>query len=262
MTVKLTSGISCVLALGLAACSGSSGDNVDAYTPPVQPDGGTPAIDTAPTPIDTAPLAPQYTWVVIQDTEQKACTTNGPGADIDAVALWDLTTGAALGWGKLGTATFTANPAGNACENADCSGSNCKYAAISKSFLEEDLVSWTEGPQDAMVQAVGDDYGYFSLNAGTLQVQIGDALAGTGPAKVLKSGDLVRVFEVDKTYITSGDAPATCTCLPEHYTVTLQAQSGATLALKPILLATDNTTCAPLTTTSAEGCGTTLFVVP
>jgi hypothetical protein len=265
MKTKLILGISCVLALGLAACSDSSDGEADASAPIGTPDTGIQVIDTRPadvmpTPVDTA--APEeYLWVVVQDTEQKACTTNGPGADIDAVALWDLQTSTAIGWGKLNTATFTPNPAGNACDNVDCSGANCKYAYISNTFDGDTLVSWTEGPRDGAVLAV-DDYGYFALNGGTLQIQIGDAVAGTGPAKVLTSGDLIRVFEVDKTYIADGSAPASCLCLPERYTVSLQTNTGKTLPLRPMQLAAGNTTCAALTTTSVEGCGTTLFMVP
>ena len=213
---------------------------------------GTPEAGTSPDP---------YTWIAVQDTEQKACTTVGPGADIDAVALVSQT-GAMLGYGKIGTAVFTVNPMGNACENVDCSGGNCKYAAISKTFLGETLVGYTEGPPDGLVQAVGDDAGYLSLNAGTLQIQVGD-VTGTGPAKPLQSGDYIQVFEVDKTYIASGSAPATCSCLPEHFTVFLQTASGSLLSLAPVVIDQAwNTTCTALTALSTEGCGTTMFQVP
>jgi hypothetical protein len=67
---------------------------------------------------------------------------------------------------------------------------------------------------------------------------------------------------VDQTYITSGDAPASCACLPEHYTVSLQTANGDALDLKPTTLDTDNATCASLTAASVDGCGTTVFVVP
>jgi hypothetical protein len=200
-----------------------------------------------------------YVWVAIQDTEQAACTTNSPGADIDAVALWGAT--GALGWGKIGSAVFTANPMGNMCENADCAGGNCKYAAISNTFISSSLVAYTEGANDAHVSATVDDSGYFALNGGTLQIQIGD-LTGGGPAKGIKSGDMLKVFELDQTYITSGAAPATCSCLPEHFTVFLQTATGRALALKPSALAPDNTLCTGLTAASTEGCGTTVFLVP
>jgi hypothetical protein len=261
-----------VLGLGLAACGTSNGtddadiagnpDTTPAPTPDAaipMPDTAPPAVDTAPAAVDTAaPMA--YTWVVVQDTEQVACLTNGPGADIDAVVLNDATN-TAIGYGLIGSARFTANPLGNACANTDCNGGNCKYAAISTTIPATTLIPYTEGPPDAVVNSVGNDSGYFSLNAGTLQIQIGD-LTGGGVPQAIKSGDRIIVYEVDQTYITSGAAPLTCSCLPEHYTVSLQTDSGATLALKPGSLAADNATCSALTAASTEGCGTTVFVVP
>ena len=209
---------------------------------------------------DSGVTADPYVWVAIQDTEQIACTTRGPGADIDAVALVSMA-GVVLGVGKIGSASFTANPLGNACENSDCSGGNCKYAAISTTFTAADLVARSEGPQDGQVNTTRDDVGYFSLNGGALQLQIGD-LTGAGPPKEIKAGDQIRVYEVDRTFIEDGYAPVTCSCQPEHYTVTLQTAKGAALPLKPTLLDPVNTTCTALNSTSIEGCGTTLFVVP
>jgi hypothetical protein len=211
--------------------------------------------------VDTTPIvADPYLYVVVQDTEQTACTTNGPGADIDAVELVS-STGDPLGWGKTGSAVFYKNPAGNACENVDCPGGNCKYAAISTTFTQADLVARTEGLQDGEVNAVGNDVGYLSLNGGTLQLQIGD-LTGAGPAQAIMKGDQIQIYEVDKTYPAEGYAPLTCSCLPEHYTVFVQTASGATLALTPTLLDPRNTTCSTLSAASTEGCGSTLFVVP
>ena len=220
--------------------------------------GSVPGSDAGPSE-DSGATANPYVWVAIQDTEQIACTTNAPGADIDAVAL--VGSSGVLGVGRIGTAVFTPNPLGDACANADCNGGNCKYAAISKTIPESTLVAYTEGAQDGMVNAVGNDTGYLSLNGGALQIQIGD-LTGSGPAKALKSGEMIEVFELDKTYIAAGSAPVTCSCLPEHYTVTLQTASGLALTLKPGILAADNVTCAALAATSTEGCGSTVFLVP
>ena len=261
MTTNLKIGLSCVLALGLAACGTSTTDaDSGVYTP--QPDAYIAPTPDAYVAIDTTPVvADPYVWVVVQDTEQKACTTNGPGADIDAVELVS-SAGVPLGWGKTGSASFTPNPAGNACENVDCNGGNCKYAAISSTFSAANLVARTEGIQDGQVNASTSDIGYFSLNGGTLQIQIGD-LTGAGVAQAIKKGDQIKVYEVDQTYITDGYAPASCSCLPEHYTVSVQTAAGAYLKLTPTLIeSADNTTCAALTATSTEGCGTTLFVVP
>jgi hypothetical protein len=261
MNTKMMLGLSCILALGLAACSTSEGDNLDAaYTPPPMTslDSGA-AIDATPTP------APDpYLYVFIQDTEQDACGTNGPGADIDAVALLDAT-GAVRGWGMQGSAQFFPNPQGNACENSDCSGGNCKYADNGTYFLPETLPPLTEGAFDARVNQSTDDAGYFSLNAGTLRIQIGDAVTGAGPAQELRSGDYIMVYEVDQSYIASKRAYPGCACKPERYTVTLKTANNVSLELKPVLLDTNNTAaglCDPLTAASVEGCGSTEFMIP
>lgn len=255
MKTKLACGLSLILGLSLVGCSGGDGGDLD---------GGTTIYYDAAVDATPVPPADPNVWVVIQDTEQKACATNGPGVDVDAVALVSAA-GTVLGYGKIGTAVFTINKLGNACENTDCSGGNCKYAWNGTSFLPETLVAYTEGAPDGFVQAVGDDAGYFSLNAGTLQIQMGD-LTGRGAAKALNSGDYIQVYEVDKSYVASGSAPATCACLPEHYTVSLQSQSGAKITpLTPVVIDTaNNTTCEPLATLalSAQGCGTTMFMVP
>jgi hypothetical protein len=104
--------------------------------------------------------------------------------------------------------------------------------------------------------------GYFSLNAGTLEIQIGDPTS-LPPAKTLKSGDYIKVFEVDQSYVAASAAYPTCTCAPEHYTVTALSATGNTVV--PLIakqLDPANTTCAALTATSTEGCGSTVFVVP
>lgn len=254
MRIKHKVGLASVLALTLAAC-GSNESNEDAgtYVPP-----GPDAAVVTPEPDAAVVVADPYVWVVIQDTEQKACTTNGPGSDIDAIAKL-AADGTVLGYGM--NATYTPNPLGFACENADCNGKNCKYAANSTTFTPDNLVKRTEGPVDGQVNEVGDDVGYFSLNAGTLQLQIGN-LNGTGLAQELKSGDWIAVYEVDKSYIEAGAAAANCICAPERYTVTLQSQSGTKLLpLAPALYEASNTACT-LTATSTEGCGSTTFAVP
>jgi hypothetical protein len=260
MSMNYRIGFASVLALTLAAC-GSNDLTDDAGTVITPgPDAAVPVADAAPPSVDTTPVVTDpYVIVVIQDTEQIACTTNGPGADIDAVAKLDAT-GTVLGWGMRGTATYTANPGGNACENADCSGKNCKYAAISKTLDPLDLVARTEGPADGMVNETTDDVGYFSLNAGTLQIKMGD-VTGAGPAQPIKSGDWLAIYEVDKSYIESNAAAATCVCAPERYTVSLQSQSGKILKLAPVLYNDFNIACT-LTATSTEGCGSTTFAVP
>jgi hypothetical protein len=262
MSMNNKVGLLCALALALAAC-GSNTTTDDAATiisdpdasAPTKLDGGTTATDTS-----TPPVADPYVWVVVQDTEQKACSTNGPGADIDAVGKMDATTNQVVAWGKH--ATYTPNPKGNACTNAECASGNCKYAAIGTPFTLDDLVARTEGPADATISKTADDTGYFSLNAGTLTIDLADAK--TGALVPIKSGDWIVVYEVDQTYITSKAAYAGCTCLPEHYTVTLQNAAGTkTLDLIPSRIDTaTNTACLVATPNQYDGCGTTVFAVP
>jgi len=263
MSIKHRIGFASVLALTLAAC-GSNDLTDDAGTVIAPPPGAdaavtVPVADSGAPATDTTPVvADPYVWVVIQDTEQKACTTNGPGADVDAVAKL-AANGTPIGWGM--NATYKKNPGGYACENADCNGKNCKYAANSTTFTLSELVVRTEGPADAQVNETTSDVGYFSLNAGTLQLQIGN-LSGAGAAQELKSGDWIAVYEVDQSYIDSGAAALTCVCAPEHYTVTLQNASGSKeLKLKPALYNPSNTACT-LTADATEGCGSTTFAVP
>ena len=275
-------GLVSILAMGLAACGstfGTDDDSGSTYYPqedaaalppgpdaPVQPGPDTavvPKLDTGVSPgsdAGTPPVNDPYIWVVIQDTEQIACTTNGPGSDIDAVAKLDASS-KPVGWGRIGTAKYTPNPGGYACDNVHCAGGNCKYAANSSTFTEADLVARTEGPFDAVVNATTNDTGYFSLNAGTLSIQIGD-VTGNGIGQELKSGDWIAVYEVDQTDLAAGAAPASCSCLPESYTVFLQSASGnKVLPLKPAKYDALNAACS-LTATSTDGCGTTVFVVP
>jgi hypothetical protein len=268
MKTNLMFRTACVLALGLAACSGGTGGDVDASYIPPQPDLAPMTYDTAPAPVDTAPVAEPLVWLSIQDTEQVACATNGPGTDIDAVELYTASaTGATivLGVGMTGSARFTPNPGGEACPKGTCGSSgtsDCKYASNSATFTLADLVARTEGVADAEVNETTSDVGYFSLNAGTLQIKIGDP-TGLPPAQTLKSGDYIKVFEVDKSYVASGAAYATCTCAPEHYTVTAMSATGNTqVKLIAQLLDPNNTACTALTAGSVEGCGSTVFVVP
>jgi hypothetical protein len=202
--------------------------------------------------------ADPYVYVVIYDREAKACNTNNPGADIDAVAL--ARGSAIVGWGLTGSSYFIPNPSGDACTNAECNGANCKYAYNGTYFTEATLRPRTEGPPDAVVNASTDDVGYFSLNGGTLQIQIGNTVGG-GVAQEIKTGNYVYVYEVDQTYVTA--AYPTCTCAPEHYTVKVMSASGLLVKdLRPAALSAENATCAALTALSTEGCGTTTFVVP
>jgi hypothetical protein len=260
MKRNLLLGLASILGLGFAACSGAGGDNPDAAYIPPQTDVAAPTVDTGvPPAIDTAAPDP-YLYVVIQDTEQVACNTNGPGVDVDAVALQDSdAAGTVLGYGKVGTAKYTANPGGDAC--ALCNTTKpCKYAANGGLFTVADLQTRTEGLPDGVVNATTDDQGYFSLNAGTLQIKIG-AVDGTGAALQPKSGQFIYVYEVDQGYVTATNG---CTCAPEHFTVRLQTASGAYSAqLKPYAPSAANAAlCTANPGTAVDGCGSSVFLIP
>ena len=248
-----------LVALGFAACGSSETDLPDAsgYVP--SPDAGskdTLAPDTLPPPV-------QYVNVVIMDTESKqpaadrAACGNGPGSDIDAIEL--IRAGVPVGYGLVGSAEFVAPVAavGPYCAETDCSGNVCKYAKAT-------LAPQTEGKKNAKVNQSTDDVGYVSLNGGTLYLQVGNAITGGGTLQALKSGDQLKVYEVDQTYKVSGDAYPGCTCAAEHYEVWLQDAAGANpLQLLPTKYEADNTACpATVSATDTEGCGTTTFTIP
>jgi hypothetical protein len=266
MKTTLKFALAGVLSLGLGACGGSDSEP-DAGTTPTTSDAGAAdaasAVDTAAA-VDTAPAAPQYTWVAIQDHNDPAtaCATNGPGTDVDAVEL--SRGGVVIGYGLKGTATFTAN-ATPYCAPKSCGAGRdavCKYAVGSSVYTQAQLQAFAEGPKDGKVFADVTDTGYISLNGGTLQMQIGDQ-TGAGTAQVLQTGDVIKVYEVDQTYVSSGDAFAGCLCAPESFVVSLQSADGqSVVALKPTKIETANDTCTALSAASTDGCGTTAFVVP
>ena len=246
-----------LVALGFAACGSSESDLPDTSVYVPSPDAG--AKDAlAP---DTAPAAIQYTNVVIMDTEAKqpkadrAACGNGPGSDIDAIEL--IRAGVPVGYGLVGSAQFVASTDGPYCAETDCSGNVCKYAKAT-------LAPATEGKKNAKVNQSTDDVGYVSLNGGILYLQVGNAITGGGVAQVLKSGDQLKVYEVDQTYKVSGDAYPGCTCAAEHYEVWLQDAAGLNpVQLIPTKYEADNTACpAVITATDTEGCGTTTFTIP
>jgi hypothetical protein len=212
----------------------------------------------------TGPAAKRYTFVSIVDLERKAdanfsCSeTNGPGSDIDAVAL--LRDGKVVGYGLAGSVAFARGGTADECANSACSSGNCKYASISSTFSEADLVARTLGPPDAVVNKSSDDKGYLSLNGGTLQLQIGDT-SGKGSAQTFKSGDQIKVFEVDQAQKTDANG---CVCKPEHYQVIIQDKDGSSLALKPVQFIPENSDVCGTAPGPNDfyGCGTTAFAVP
>ncbi|MGA7744931.1 MAG: hypothetical protein WBP56_07665 [Polyangia bacterium] len=231
-------GLACVLGLGLAGCKASvvSESAIDGG---LASDGSTPETGAAAA----------YTYVFIRDREFEqpnfSCSaSDAPGTDIDTVGL--IRNNTVVGYTMKESAAFT--PENVACAPTDCAGENCKYASSSTTFSQTTLVSWTEGPPDAVVNQSGDDSGFMSLNGGSLQFQIGDLL-GNGPAQTIRSGDQIKVFEVDPT--------------PAHYQ--LWVQNGSTsLQLNPAQFDPANSATCGATPAPGEtlGCGTTVFAVP
>lgn len=257
------------MAAGFAACGSSDSDDLDASI--YLPDSAVAAKDTmaadtmAP---DTMPAPVQYVNVVIMDTESKqpaadrAACGNGPGSDIDAVEL--IRGGVPVGYGLVGSAQLAASTAGPYCAETDCSGNVCKYAPKIVAPATYIAAPETEGKRNAKVNQSTDDVGYVSLNGGILYLQIGNAITGGGTAQTLKSGDQLKIHEVDQTYKATGEAYAGCTCAAEHYEVWLQDAAGMNpLQLIPTKYEAGNTACpAAITVADTEGCGTTTFTVP
>lgn len=259
MKTMLKFALAGVVSLGLGACGGSDATSDADLTP------GTPTIPAVDAAVDMRPAvdlaaAPVlYSYLVVQDTEADACTTNGPGADIDAVEMLDAT-GTVIGVGLKGSAQFFPRDAANggpSCADAKCPKGKCSHAAPTATA---DLV---EGVQDAKLYAGSTpDEGYISLNGGSVRLQIGDATGGN-VARALKTGDVIRVWEVDHNYITGDNA---CVCKPETFQVLAQAVDGTSVRLVPTTLSTANTSgtdaCPALSTLEGSGCGTTVFVIP
>jgi hypothetical protein len=208
-------------------------------------------------------VASGYTYVAIIDVERQqkgtnfSCSdSNGPGSDIDAVAL--IRKGEIVGYGLLGSSIYTESD-DNKCKSEECPDEDCKYTESSKSLKFEDLLASTAGPPDAEVNKSGDDKGYLSLNGGTLQIRIGNK-DGKEPGQDIRAGDQIKVFEVDLTKKTDSNS---CVCAPEKYQVVLQ-QGQDNLPLRPSQFDKANSSVcgASPSSDSQLGCGTTVFDVP
>ena len=95
---------------------------------------------------------------------------------------------------------------------------------------------------------------------GTLQLQIGDT-SGKGSSQAFKSGDQIKVFEVDQSQKTEANG---CVCKPEHYQVIIQDKDGSSLSLKPVQFIPENSDVCGTAPGPNDyyGCGTTVFAVP
>lgn len=209
-----------------------------------------------------ASAASGYTYVTVMDLERQqrgsdfSCSAdNGPGADIDAVAL--IRKGETIGHALAGSALFTEGQ-DYQCKNDECPDEDCKYAKLSKSLNASDLLASTAGPPNAEVNKSGDDKGYLSLNGGVLQIRIGNK-DGQAPGQDILPGDTIKVFEVDLTKKTDGR-----TCAPERFQVVLQKADSPNITLRPLEFDEANSSvCGSSPSGDTEvGCGTSLFNVP
>jgi hypothetical protein len=193
----------------------------------------------------------KYVQIGIYDRENAAgvCDSLGPGSDIDAVAL--VRNGVVIGHGLKGSATYLPSAVPTCLRCGPMGSSVCEYA-------DPRLVGNAEGPPDGEIHQTESDTGYFSLNGGVLGITIGD-LAGEGPALSILPGDVIGVYEVDRTY----DKGAT----PERYEVWLTTSPGSGDGMVQLLPAAfdsmNEAQCGSAPAPGATlGCGTSVFVVP
>ncbi len=186
--------------------------------------------DTAQQPDTNGTGTSKLSWVIIDGSKNPDCTTNSPGPDIDAIALYRNVGGTwkLMGMAKSGTQIVKA-PA-----NPKCLGQN-----------DHDLSNSVCGPLNGTVSATAKDTGYFGLGDRSIYVQIGACSSptqdlkvcdGTGAVQDIVSGDQLAVCEVDPSYKTAckndgNDAPqcgyayAGCTCTTEQYGVGVASSS-------------------------------------
>lgn len=212
---------------------------------------------------DAAP-ATGYSFIAIIDLERQekradfSCSaSNGPGSDIDAVAL--IRKGETIGYGLAGSAIFTEGQE-NECKNDECPDDDCKYTKLSKSLNSDELLASTTGAPNAEIKKDGDDKGYLSLNGGILQIRMGGK-DGNEPGQLVRSGDQIKVFEVDLSKKTDSNG---CACAPEKYQVVLQNAGNLDLPLRPSQFDKANeSVCGSSPKSDTQyGCGTSVFDVP
>jgi hypothetical protein len=203
--------------------------------------------------------AKMYSYIAIFDNDKTpvCADSSGPGADIDSVELRRGSSN--IGAGLVGSAMYSTQPGGTPCTMCGSMMTACAYSGSA-------AAARAEGQPNGKVMATGADIGYIALNAGVLWLQIGQA-NGNGPAQMIRSGDIVTVYEIDKDFQAQGEmyAPASCLCTPEKYTVfAYMDPSDATsrVQLVPTGYRSANTTACGATPSGNLGCGTTTFSVP
>lgn len=168
-----------------------------------------------------------YPWVVIYDGDgsegwKPSCDTSGPGADLDAAALWRLNADSneyeLIAVVKPGTVDYVVAPEASSCPDKT-------------SHSQDDDVQAFAGPFGDVDKELDD--GYLSLNGGSVEFQFGacsqsgatfETCDGTGDPVAVMPGDEIDIFKVDAYYFKKGwsnyDAPT------EDYEVVLRTEKG------------------------------------
>ena len=178
----------------------------------------------------------KYQWVIIDGSKNPDCTTNSPGPDIDAIALYRKigTNWYLMGMAKSGTQIVKA-PAYPQCLDLN----------------SHDTPQSVCGPVNGTVSATAKDTGYFALGDRSVYVQIGECTNltqdlkkcdGNGAVVDIELGDQLAIWEVDQSYKASckndgydapqcGYAYSSCTCTSEQYGVGVATTSDASVYL-------------------------------
>jgi hypothetical protein len=220
-----------ILATACSASVGTDGDATDDATASDSTVADTTGADTTAGDTTTADTTTKQTFksVLIFDKSEDPTFVNGkcgssPGSDIDAIALWRKigTTWTLMGVGKAGSANYDTSKA-STCDN------------------KKNIPASSEGPINGKVFKSNPDTGYISLNGGSLELQIGACQSatedestcdGAGAIVDIMDGDQLDVFEVDKTYLPTGEglqkgfAYDGCVCYADEYQVMLRTEKG------------------------------------
>ncbi|MBI5611004.1 MAG: hypothetical protein HY902_19185 [Deltaproteobacteria bacterium] len=228
--MAVVAGVASLLALTACDASVSDPDAGDA-TSGTDTTGGS----DSTTGTDTTSGGTKYQWVIIDGSKNPDCSTNSPGPDIDAVALYRKV---GTDWKLMGMAkggAIVKSPA-----NPKCIDQN-----------DHNTESSIAGPVNGTVSATAKDTGYFGLGDRSVYFQIGACTNGTqdlkqcdgaGAVQDILLGDQLAVWEVDQSYKTAckndgNDAPqcgfayAQCTCTTEQYGVGVATTSDASTFL-------------------------------
>ncbi|GEM_PF-3180179 len=170
-----------------------------------------------------------YASIVIYDgskAKPAVCSGTGPGADIEAVALWRGSK--LLGVGKPGTPNYAKSTA--------------KGCADNKHGEADDIEAITGAVGTIDLKAA--ETGYLSLAGGSVEVQFGactgggddpKACDGKGDLVKAEAGDIVEVYEIGPKYKTDFKMFKGCKCAAEGYEVDARVDKGKSGASDNVL---------------------------